>query len=144
MGNVDPGIAQAMKLEPYFRDNVETWLGLTPTKRHSGAQEGGVGTGAEQLSDELEALINEVAAAVRSARMIGANLAISEVRELCLLINLEDKAGKPRAQQAPASILYGVLKGFGICGLVSNRQIVDFASNIFTSGNQDKRKDKSV
>lgn len=32
MGNVDPGIAQAMKLEPYFRENVMNWLALSDTQ----------------------------------------------------------------------------------------------------------------
>lgn len=144
MGNVDPGIAQAMKFEPYFRENVETWLGLDTTEHSLASHDSGVKDNVDPLTDDLEALVNEVAAAVRSARLLGADLPISEVRELCHLINLEDKAGRPRAQQTPASILYGVLKGFGICGLVSNRQMVDFASQIFTQNNPDQRKEKSV
>ena len=130
-GNVDPGIAQALKLEPYFRDNVETWLGLTAMPQNPAVQEGRVRKNSDPLTDELEALVNEVDAAVRSARFFHADMAISEVRELCYLINLEDKSDKPRSLQTPATILYGLLKGFGICGLVTNRQIVDFANLIF-------------
>jgi hypothetical protein len=144
MGNVDPGIAQAMKLEPYFSENVETWLARDTTAIPSASQDGGVKDNADPLTDELEALVNEVAVSVRSARLLVADLAISEVRELCHLINLEDQAGRPRAMQTPATILYGVLKGFGICGLITNRQIVDFASQIFTQNNPDQRKEKSV
>lgn len=141
MGNVDPGIAQALKLEPYFRENVENWLGLVTTPLPTAAQSGGLRNSADPFPDKLEALVNEVAVAVRSARLMGADLAISEVRELCHLINLEDEAGRPRALQTPAIMLYGVLKGFGICGLISNRQIVDFAPQIFSQNNPDQRKD---
>ncbi|WP_274644729.1 hypothetical protein [Pseudomonas serbica] len=140
MGNVDPGIAQALKLEPYFRENVENWLGRVTTPLPTAAQTGGVRNSADQLPDDLEALVNELAIAVRSARLMSADLAISEVRELCHLINLEDEAGRPRALQTPAIMLYGVIKGFGICGLISNRQIVDFAPQIFTQSKPDQYK----
>lgn len=41
MGNVDPGIAQALKLEPYFRENVEPWLALSSKPQYSGSEQGG-------------------------------------------------------------------------------------------------------
>lgn len=41
MGNVDPGIAQALKLEPYFRENVEPWLALSTKPQYSGSEQGG-------------------------------------------------------------------------------------------------------
>lgn len=132
MGNVDPGIAQALKLEPYFRENVEAWLGLDTTPLATAAQAHRVVNHADPLPDELESLVNEIAVAVRSAKLMGADLAISEVRDLCHQINIQDKAGKARGLQVPATMLYGVLKGFGICGLVTNRQIADFANRIFT------------
>ena len=36
-GNVDPGIAQAIKLEPYFRENVGPWLALNITSANPGS-----------------------------------------------------------------------------------------------------------
>lgn len=86
---------------------------------------------AHTLPAELESLVNEVTAALRIASVIHADVGSSEVRELCRLIDLADEANEPRALQPAATSLYGMLKGFAICAVITNLQLMGFADRIF-------------
>ncbi|WP_338923912.1 hypothetical protein V0M98_37505 (plasmid) [Pseudomonas silesiensis] len=83
------------------------------------------------LSDGLVFLVDALAAAVRLSGLSESDLAISEVRRLCRLMHLADVANEPRALQPAGTELYGVLKGFSICGFITNEQLQDFGDQIY-------------
>lgn len=86
---------------------------------------------AHTLPAELESLVTEVTAALRIASVKNADFGASEVSELCRLIDLADEAKEPRALQPAATSLYGILKGFAICAVITNLQLMGFADRIY-------------
>jgi hypothetical protein len=86
---------------------------------------------AHTLPAELESLVNEVTAALRIASVKHADFGSSEVREQCRLIDLADEAKEPRAQQPATYSLYGMLKAFAICAVITNEQLEGFGDRIY-------------
>lgn len=86
---------------------------------------------AHTLQAELESLVTEVTAALRIAGVKHADYGSSEVRELCCLIDLADEANEPRALQPATFSLYGMLKAFAICAVITNEQLEGFGDRIY-------------
>ena len=86
---------------------------------------------AHSLPAELESLVTEVSAALRIASVKNADFGSSEVREQCRLIHLADEANEPRALQPATFTLYGMLKAFTICAVITNEQLEGFGDRIY-------------
>lgn len=86
---------------------------------------------AHTLPAELESLVTEVTAALRIAGVTHSDVGSSEVRELCRLMDLADEANEPRALQPAATSLYGMLKGFTICAVITNHQLEGYGDRIY-------------
>lgn len=130
IGNVDPGIAQAMKFAPYFRENVGPWLAEKAVEQPP--EQGSTMRRNVPLPAELEALATEITAALDAAGFNKLGLGAAEVRENCRLIDLADKANEHRALQPAAMSLYGILKGLAICEVITHMQLMSFAAAIYS------------